>query len=211
MSAYSGLDTFGPAYFHGRTGSNYLDYGRRQGQKIVWVPLLWIFSRIVQQHGKEPLAHVDVGCAFGYFVSYARRLVRRSVGVDVSPYAIARARALFPEIDFFEARAEQLPFADESFDIMTSFDTLEHLPDVGRALTEFRRVLRSGGTTLIRVPYAGFWRRCWGWRDRDTTHVSVLTWDAWKDAFARAGFTIERSLRYPTLTGGHVICLARKR
>ncbi len=210
MPALLGPEHYGAGYFQGRSQSNYVDYERRQGRKIVWLPLLWTFSRIATQYGRVPLTHLDVGCALGYFCSYARPFVHRSAGVDISSYAIARAREQFPDIDFRRARAEQLPFAAGTFDIVTSFDTLEHLPDVSGAVAELHRVLRPKGTLLARMPYAGFVRRCFGWRDRDPTHISVLPLDAWKSVITRAGFTLVRSLRYPTLIGGQVIILARR-
>jgi len=46
-----------------------------------------------------------------------------------------------------------LSFADESLDLIGSFDVLEHVPDYARALTEFFRVLRVGGQLLLTVPF----------------------------------------------------------
>lgn len=210
MQSLPKREDFGPAYFRGRGGSNYREYGRWQGHKIVWLALLWLFARITRRYGTAPLAHLDVGCAFGYFVAYARPLVHRSVGVDISTHAVARARALFPESEFVEARAEALPFQERTFDILTAFDTVEHLPDVRAGLAEFHRVLRPQGTLLLRMPYDGFWRRRMGWRDKDPTHVSVLPYDSWKRALADTGFVLEWSLRYPTATGGHMVCRSVK-
>jgi SAM-dependent methyltransferase len=47
----------------------------------------------------------------------------------------------------------QLSFADQSFDLVGSFDVLEHVPDYTKALSEFRRVLRDGGQLLLTAPF----------------------------------------------------------
>ena len=47
----------------------------------------------------------------------------------------------------------QLTFSDESFDLIGSFDVLEHVPDYKQALREFRRVLRDGGQLLLTAPF----------------------------------------------------------
>ncbi|MFH1088502.1 MAG: class I SAM-dependent methyltransferase, partial [Patescibacteria group bacterium] len=49
-------------------------------------------------------------------------------------------------------RAEDLPFENREFDLVTAFDVLEHLPDESRAIGEWGRVLRSGGVLFISVP-----------------------------------------------------------
>lgn len=50
------------------------------------------------------------------------------------------------------AVGEELPFADESFDVVSTFQTLEHVADVGRCLSEMTRVLRVGGVLYVRAP-----------------------------------------------------------
>lgn len=210
MPPPSVASAYGPDYYRGRTASNYQDYDQRQGQRLFWLPLLWTFRWITRRYPRTTLAHLDAGCAFGYFVSFVRPLTARSVGVDISPYAVSRAHARFPELEFRVADICALPFRDAAFNVVTSFDTIEHVPDVDRALRELFRVLASGGTLFVRMPYAGFTRRCFGWNDHDPTHVSVLSRAAWRRSFESAGFQIERSVRYPTIRGGELILVSRK-
>lgn len=203
---------FGEAYYRGRVCSNYQNYQTRQGQKAAWLPTLWLFRWICRRYAGTPIAHLDVGCALGYFLAYARTsVVQHSVGVDLSPYAIARAKARFPALEFLEAPADALPLPDGAFHVLTSFDTLEHVPDVAAALREIRRVLRPDGTLMVRVPYAGWARRWFGWRDRDPTHVSVLSFRGWVEALAEGGFVREHVVWYPTPQGDQALFIARKR
>jgi len=80
----------------------------------------------------------------------------RVAGIDVSDsmIAIARERAdARPEggaaIEFANAGAESLPYADASFDAAVSTQVLEYVPDVARALFELCRVLVPGGRVLV--------------------------------------------------------------
>jgi SAM-dependent methyltransferase len=99
---------------------------------------------------------LDLGCNTGYgtldFVDVARRVV----GIDVSPRAIdlARARAGAENAEFRVVDGIQLPFPDASFDLVTSFQVLEHIADPVPFLAEIRRVLRPGGTALLTTPNA---------------------------------------------------------
>ena len=201
---------FGAAYYRGRQGSNYHNYAVRQGRKLPWLPLLWLFRHALRRYRGENVAHLEVGCAYGYFLAYASGYVHQSVGVDLSPFAIREAQRRFPHLEFLTASATALPFADGAFHVVSCFDTLEHIPDPLTAARELRRVLRPGGTLLLRMPYDGLYRRLLGWNDHDPTHVSVLSFAVWTRTLEQAGFRIERSMTYPGLHGGGVIFRVRK-
>ncbi len=62
-----------------------------------------------------------------------------------------------PGVTFVHGDATDLRFADSSFDLVTMFDLLEHVPDDVRAVQEAMRVLRPGGTLLVSTPHAS-WR-----------------------------------------------------
>jgi SAM-dependent methyltransferase len=89
----------------------------------------------------RPRRVLDVGCGDGRLASlYGAAEV---ICVDSSEAAVAAARAR--GLDARLADAEQLPFADESFDVVTASHMLYHVPDQDRALAEFVRVLRPAG------------------------------------------------------------------
>ncbi|HVA92460.1 MAG TPA: class I SAM-dependent methyltransferase [Chloroflexota bacterium] len=97
---------------------------------------------------------LDVGCAFGY----GTRMVARTheiQGVDASPTFIDRARRAAPEIPFTLARAEALPFPDQSFNTVLLLDVLEHVAREAPVLAEAHRVLRPGGVLVLSVPHKG--------------------------------------------------------
>jgi SAM-dependent methyltransferase len=107
-----------------------------------------------------PRRVLDVGCGSGEF---AAALVERLssveyVGVDVSLRAVAEARALGRPGMFLAADAEQLPFADASFQGVLSLFALEHFAHPRQVLAELVRVLSPGGVlALVSVAYDRPW------------------------------------------------------
>ncbi len=92
---------------------------------------------------------LDVGCGAGNMAHHLRHY-GTVVGMDNNPRPLAVARERGVEVH--EGVADDLPFEDEGFDLVALLDTLEHVPNEGRALDECRRVLRPGGKLLITVP-----------------------------------------------------------
>jgi ubiquinone/menaquinone biosynthesis C-methylase UbiE len=120
---------------------------------------------------------LDVGCGRGGTLSVVREFFhpRTVTGVDLSPEAVRFCRASYEEDNarFLEGDAEDLPFADESFDVVTNIESACLYPDINAFYREVRRVLRPGGHFL----YA------------DSIAREVL--DARLDALGRL-FTVER-------------------
>jgi ubiquinone/menaquinone biosynthesis C-methylase UbiE len=94
---------------------------------------------------------LEIGSGTGYFSLNLLQLgiVERLTATDISPGMLRRlsatAEALGLEAETVATEAEQLPFEDESFDLVFGHAVLHHIPDLKRALAEFKRVLRPGG------------------------------------------------------------------
>ncbi len=97
---------------------------------------------------------LDAACGEGYGSHLLSTTAARVSGVDLSAEAIAHARERYPSerLDFRVADVLDLPFDDDSFDVVVSFETLEHLSQQDAMLAEFRRVLRSGGVLVLSSP-----------------------------------------------------------
>lgn len=111
-------------------------------------------AMLLDRAGVSPgQALLDVGCGTGIVARLARERVGaegRVVGVDASPHMLAVARAVAPEIDFREGKAEALPVAeDAAFDVVTCQQALQFFPDQAGALRQMRRVLRPGGCVAV--------------------------------------------------------------
>lgn len=100
---------------------------------------------------------LEIGAGTGYFSLNLLQLgaIERLTATDISPGMLKRlsntAAALGLEVDTVATEAEHLPFEDESFDLVFGHAILHHIPDLERAFSEFRRVLRPGGV----IAFAG--------------------------------------------------------
>lgn len=116
----------------------------------------WLAGSIA---GRRNLAALDVGCGAGLSLIRlaGHREIGRVVGLEPDPHAVRLARR-HRGFEVFQGSALELPFKDESFDIITCFDVLQHLPEGGDQLAafEFARVLRPGGVMVVRSNSAGF-------------------------------------------------------
>ena len=98
---------------------------------------------------------LDVGCGAGVDLARFVRSGARGVGVDVAESAVRLARENFRQQGltgtFLEADGEQLPFANDVFDLVYAHGVVQYTTD-GRALVEeCRRVLKPGGTAVFQV------------------------------------------------------------
>ena len=98
---------------------------------------------------------LEIGAGTGYFTLNLVQLglIERATATDISPGMLAALEASAEELGIdvttAEAEAEELPFADESFDLVFGHAVLHHIPDLERAFAEFSRVLRPGGTLVF--------------------------------------------------------------
>ena len=102
----------------------------------------------------EGLDVLDAACGEGYG-SYLMSSKAKSVtGVDIASDAIAHAKKHYQEtnLEFIQSNVLSLDFADNSFDVVVSFETLEHLGEQEQLLTEFHRVLKPQGKLIISTP-----------------------------------------------------------
>jgi SAM-dependent methyltransferase len=97
---------------------------------------------------------LDCACGEGYGSHLLADAARSVVGVDVDPRAVEHARRRYSadHLSFEQADALKLPFEDDRFDVVVSFETLEHLAEHDELLAGFRRVLRPDGVLLLSSP-----------------------------------------------------------
>ncbi|HWB69388.1 MAG TPA: methyltransferase domain-containing protein [Solirubrobacterales bacterium] len=94
---------------------------------------------------------LEIGSGTGYFSLNLLQLgaIERLTATDISPGMLKRlaatAEMLGLEVSTVQTEAEVMPFEDESFDLVFGHAVLHHIPDLERAFSEFRRVLRPGG------------------------------------------------------------------
>lgn len=100
-------------------------------------------------------SYLDIGCGNGTFTLLLGTGFARTIGIDVEP---SRLRTFAKKIEnhghifVLQMSAEDLGFPDESFDVITAIEVIEHIPDLAKALREVKRVLKRGGMFCITCP-----------------------------------------------------------
>src|SRR5574337_329298 len=109
-----------------------------------------IIDTVLRQFASTCRVAVDVGCGTGRNLAILAQYADRVAGLDRSLAALSIAVSRGLAVGCVDGHS--LPLADESVDLLTAFDVLEHMDDDVRALEEFNRVLRPGGLIVITVP-----------------------------------------------------------
>jgi 2-polyprenyl-3-methyl-5-hydroxy-6-metoxy-1,4-benzoquinol methylase len=109
----------------------------------------------------DPQSLLDVGCGEGVLVhEWAKRLgaEKRVVGIDLEEESIQQgwAKRQAPNLEYKVMRAENLPFADEEFDLASAIEVLEHVPDPEHTVAEMARCAKHH--LLVSVPREPLWR-----------------------------------------------------
>ncbi|MDJ0555881.1 MAG: bifunctional 2-polyprenyl-6-hydroxyphenol methylase/3-demethylubiquinol 3-O-methyltransferase UbiG [Microcoleaceae cyanobacterium MO_207.B10] len=96
---------------------------------------------------------IEIGCGGGIFCEYIARQGYNILGVDISSgsISVAQEHALKNNltVNYQTASVYELPFADESFDVVMSSDFLEHIEDLERAIYEMSRILKQNGLFIF--------------------------------------------------------------
>ena len=97
---------------------------------------------------------LDAACGVGYGSSFLAEGARRVVGVDIDADSIAYAQERYaaPNVEYLVGDLLQLPFADESFDTVCCFESIEHVEDQKLLVAELARVLRADGVLVASTP-----------------------------------------------------------
>jgi SAM-dependent methyltransferase len=143
-------DPCGPQV-EGRPGSAafFLELVRARDAYAPWM------ARELDYAGAAGLDVLDVGCGQGIDLYRYARHGARVTGIDLTPRHVELARSHLAAVELpatvVEGDAERLPFADASFDRVSSNGVLHHTPDLPAALREIRRVLRPRGLATVIV------------------------------------------------------------
>ncbi|WP_013320171.1 methyltransferase domain-containing protein [Gloeothece verrucosa] len=138
--------------YYGKAGNRQVN--RRQAQ-IDLIEELLSFANINTLEN-IPKNIVDVGCGIGGSTLYlAEKFQAYGTGISLSPVQVSRATerakeaGLETKVKFQVADALNMPFEDNTFDLVWSLESGEHMPDKTRFLQECYRVLQPGGTLIM--------------------------------------------------------------
>lgn len=175
-------------------GKDFFDGERRHGyggfsyQSRFWQPVIPTFAKHWDLTSSSSV--LDVGCAKGFMLHDLKELIPGITvrGLDISEYAIQNAMPSVRQ-DVIVANATKLPFADKSFDVVISINTVHNLDrkDCGQALQEIERVSR--GKSFITVDaYRNDEEkeRMYAW---NLTAKTIMSVDEWIKFFKDVGYT----------------------
>ena len=136
---------------------------------------------------------LDVGCGTGATLELLQ-LFGRATGVD-SDRTAREICSMQRGLPVQPGRVEELPFPEQSFDVVTCLDVLEHTDDDIIALREIRRVCAPGATFIAMVPAYGF---LWSEHDEALKHRRRYTAHELRNKMTSAGFDVVSSTYFIT-------------
>ncbi len=135
----------------------YAEYGvnrkniQRKNEKVRrWVRRLFLIEKLAPA-GRS----LDIGCNTGFATEAARRYGYEAHGIDLGRESIEIARELFPECRFELLTAQELAERDESFELVTCPEVIEHLTEVQSFARALAALTRPGGILYLTTPDAG--------------------------------------------------------
>ena len=108
----------------------------------------------IKNAAKSSKRILDLGCGEGTRLENLKTKGDKT-GVDVSDFAIKKAKKKFSHVQFIKADIEKLPFKSNSFDLVYCMFVIEHTNNPEKVLRETVRVLEDGGTLILGAPNFG--------------------------------------------------------
>lgn len=129
-------------------------YYSRPDWRVGWDWADLRLSQAMELVNERYAKHLDVGCANGGFTKnyLAKFPDTEGWGIEIAEAAVNLAKDNCPQGNFLQGDAYELPFPDETFNMVHSAEVLEHLEYPEKALEEMYRVLVPGGTLIITIP-----------------------------------------------------------
>ncbi len=118
--------------------------------RLTFKKRLAVINRLVPHKGKL----LDIGCAYGIFLELAQEHGWNVTGIEIArhPYHYVKEQLKIP---VYNQPLELIKFPSDSFDAISIFDVIEHLPNPKSTMAEINRILRPGGVLAITTPNIG--------------------------------------------------------
>jgi len=164
---------------------------------------------------KDVESALDVGCSSGMLTAEIAKALKtkKIIGLDSYEDAISFAKKKYPHIKFVVGDAHKLPFGNNTFGLIVCTETLEHVVDPKKTLTEMKRVLKKEGKAIISMDSGSllfrtiwyFWTKTKG-RVWENAHLHEFNAKLLENLIKESGFKIKKK-KYSHL-GMSVIFLA---
>lgn len=151
--------------------------------------------RLIRRHFEagSPRSALEVGTGSGYFLAFFSQLYPQAAvtGIEYDERLLAVTRARAPRARCLQGNAEAVNLLPETFDLVVSFQVIEHLYEPERMLAQVRRHLAPGGLFIMTTPnLAGVGARLMGrrWHGQRSDHVSLKNAREWVALVESHGF-----------------------
>ena len=126
---------------------------------------------------------LDIACGTGYGSQMLKNEGHAAIvyGMDIDYGAINYANRTYsaPRLNFLEGSITDIPFRDKLFDVVVSFETIEHVENETAQLAEILRILKPGGMYIVSTP------NDWGADDKSPHHVRSYTMESLRDSIEK--------------------------
>ncbi len=161
--------------------------------------------------GTPPPRILDVGCGTGIMLEHLEPY-GPATGLDFSATALEFCRKR-GATRLVQGQGERLPFADDSFDVVTAFGVVEHIEDDEGAVAEWCRVLKPGGYLVL---LTSSYQWLWSGHDVSNHHVRRYVLRQVREMLEGAGLRSERlsyvnTLLFPVILAIRVVERLRRR
>lgn len=131
---------------------------------------------------------LDIGTGFGVPAIGLKMLGKEITGIDIDPASKEFCKKYGVEVKILDIEKDILPFKNNSFDAVTSFNLIEHIKNVQNFLKEVNRILKDDGIFILVTPNYELWRD--KFYESDPTHVTPYVVTSIKRAVERFNFRI---------------------
>jgi len=153
------------------------------------------YAILARRYGKHGERLLEIGSGMGHLVGQLEDSFE-TCGMDLNHWAVKESKAVVEETALQTASAEEIPFADGSFDVVIIKHIVEHLPNPEKAIAEIGRVIAPGGILILATPNLDSLLKPWKGKSwigyQDPTHISLKPPSDWLNWIKDSGFALKR-------------------
>jgi SAM-dependent methyltransferase len=150
------------------------------------------YAMLARRYGKRGSRFLEVGSGMGHLTGQLEDTFE-TFGCDINHWAVKQSKEVVNKSQLQTASAQELPFRNNSFNVVIIKHIVEHLPDPQKAINEVGRVTEPGGTLILATPNLDSLLKPWKgdkWIGyQDPTHISLKRPAEWLDIIRSADFS----------------------